>query len=194
MRLPAKLTLGSVMVVPSCCLAGRSALPWNRGRWIPWHAERSHGGKRWSQRSRPDWIRSPAKAGLGVGWRCLWLGVGHASTVRPDPFTPGAGENEAPAHEGRSRPVSGRLFGLFQDPAEVVGATVDDGDSHDAGHLVGMLPLSAIHDLGEQAAPGAQGNSAPRSCRGFHLASGRWSGWAGSCARRRTAGRSLADG
>jgi hypothetical protein len=31
-RVPAKLTLGSVMVHPSWdCLAGRAALPWNRG-------------------------------------------------------------------------------------------------------------------------------------------------------------------
>jgi hypothetical protein len=30
-RLPAKLTAASVMVCPSCCLAGRSVLPWIRG-------------------------------------------------------------------------------------------------------------------------------------------------------------------
>ena len=38
LRLPAKLTLASVMVLSSCCLAGRSAR--SRGaedRWIPWH-------------------------------------------------------------------------------------------------------------------------------------------------------------
>ena len=56
--------------------------------------------------------------------------------------------------------VSCRLFCLFQDPAEVVEATVDDGDGHDAGHLVGMLSLGAVNNLGEQAAPGAQGDAA----------------------------------
>jgi hypothetical protein len=48
---------------------------------------------------------------------------------------------------GRISSVSGRLFGLLQNPGEVVGAAVDDRHRDDAGHLVRMLPLGAIHDL-----------------------------------------------
>src|SRR5215212_6853612 len=44
-RLPAKLALASVMVLPSWdCLAGRSALPLEPGGWwTPWHANRPPG-------------------------------------------------------------------------------------------------------------------------------------------------------
>jgi hypothetical protein len=82
-----------------------------------------------------------------------------ARTVRPDPSTLGVGETEAPTTRAARRPVSGRLFGPFQDPAEVVGATVDDRDGDDAGHLVGVLPLGAVDDLRQEAPAGAQGDS-----------------------------------
>ena len=124
-----------------------------------------------------------------VGGTCGW------GSGMPAPsgqiLHPGRGGERGSRHEARSRPVSGRLLGLFQDPAEVIGGTVDDGDGHGAGHLVGVLPLGAVNDLGEQAAPGAQGDSALGLRRGLGLASGRWSGWAGICAPRRTTGRSL---
>ena len=57
-------------------------------------------------------------------------------------------------------PSSGGLLGFVKDPAEVVGSTVDDRDCDYAGHLVRMLPVSAVHDLRNEAAPGAQGNAA----------------------------------
>jgi len=67
-------------------------------------------GKRLSQRSRPDWIRLPADGPAQVpGWLVgrLRLGVGHASTVRPDPSTLGVVGERGSRHEGRSRPVPG---------------------------------------------------------------------------------------
>ena len=69
-------------------------------------------------------------------------------------------ENEAPAARAACRPVSGRLFGLVEDPAKVVGAAVDDGNRDDAGHLVRVLLSRPLDDLREEAAPGAQGDSA----------------------------------
>jgi integrase len=91
---------------------------------------------------------------------CLRLGPGMPGTVRPDPSTLGVVGERGSRHEGRSQPVSGRLLDLFQEPVEVIGATIDDEDGDDAGHLVGMLALGAVNDLGEQAASGAQGDSA----------------------------------
>jgi hypothetical protein len=82
------------------------------------------------------------------------------STVRPDPSTLGAVGERGSHRESCLQLVSGRLFGLFQDPAEVVGAAVDDRDGHDTGYLVGVLSLGAVHDLRKKAAPGAQGNAA----------------------------------
>jgi hypothetical protein len=43
------------------------------------------------------------------GWlvECLRLGVGHASTVRPDPSTLGVVGDRGSRHEGRSRSVPG---------------------------------------------------------------------------------------
>jgi hypothetical protein len=56
-------------------------------------------------------------------------------------------ENEAPTTRAACRPASGRLVGLFQDPADVVGAAVDDRDGDDAGHLVWVLLLGSLDDL-----------------------------------------------
>ena len=43
---------------------------------------------------------------------------------------------------------------------EIGRAAVDDRDGDDAGYLIGMLSLGAVHDLREEAAPGAQGDAA----------------------------------
>jgi hypothetical protein len=54
-----------------------------------------------------------------VGSRSGWLversrlGVGHASTVRPDPSTLGAAENEAPTTRAARRPVPGSPRRVF---------------------------------------------------------------------------------
>jgi integrase len=53
-------------------------------------------------------------------------------------------ENEAPATRAACRPASGRLVCLFQDPADVVGAAVDDRDGDDAGHLVWVFLLGSL--------------------------------------------------
>src|SRR5829696_315482 len=60
-------------------------------------------------------------------------------------------ENEAPTARAARRPGSGRLFGLFEDPAKVVGAAVDDRNGDDAGHLVRVFSLHAVDDLREEA-------------------------------------------
>jgi hypothetical protein len=78
-----------------CCLAGRSALPLEPG----------DGGHRGMPRDSQGQATEPTKSATDQGCRvgsarvpgwlveCLRLGVGHASTVRPDPSTLGvAGE------------------------------------------------------------------------------------------------------
>jgi hypothetical protein len=112
-RLPAKLMLGSVMVCPSWCLAGRSALPLEPGTVDAVACRESARGKRWSQRSRP-WIRTAGRWPARVsGWlvECLRLGVGHASTVRPDPSTLGVVGERGSHREGRSPARPRRLLG-----------------------------------------------------------------------------------
>jgi hypothetical protein len=53
------------------------------------------------------------------GWlvECLRLGVGHASTVRPDPSTLGVVGERGSRHEGRSRPLPGHSRCDLRDPA-----------------------------------------------------------------------------
>jgi hypothetical protein len=104
-RLPAKLTAASVMVLPFL-VPGRAVWPalGPGGRWTPWHAERPPGA---SDRANEVGHRSrlPAVGRLGcrVGWSgCLWLGVEHASTVRPDPSTLGVVGERGSRREGRS--------------------------------------------------------------------------------------------
>jgi len=60
---------------------------------MPWHAKRPPGASDRANEVGPAWIRLPAVAGSGaelVG-RVLVAGVGHASTVRPDPSILGVG-------------------------------------------------------------------------------------------------------
>ena len=45
--------------------------------------------------------RPPVGSGAGLVAGCLRLGVGHASTVRPDPSTPGVVGERGSHHEGR---------------------------------------------------------------------------------------------
>jgi hypothetical protein len=52
----------------------------------------------------------------------------------------------APTTQDTIAAGSGRLFGLLEDPAEVVGAAVDDWDD-DARHLIGVLSRYAVEDL-----------------------------------------------
>ena len=103
-RLPAKLTAASVMVCPSCCLAGRSALPLEPG----------DGGHRGMPTDRQGQAVEPTKSAMHEvaghrsaqepGWLVerLRLGVGHASTVRPDPSILGVVGERGSRHEGRS--------------------------------------------------------------------------------------------
>jgi hypothetical protein len=96
--------------IPPECLAGRSALPLEPG----------DGGHRGMPRDRQGQAVEPTKSTMGdlaghgparvPGWLvgCLRLGVGHASTVRPDPSTLGAAGERGSHHESRSRPVPGR--------------------------------------------------------------------------------------
>jgi hypothetical protein len=96
--------------LPHVCpflLPGRAVCPalGTGGRWTPWHAERAPGA---SGRANEvgHAIRSPATAGSGAGLvgGALAAGVGHASTVRPDPSTLGVAGERGSHHEGRSGP------------------------------------------------------------------------------------------
>jgi hypothetical protein len=103
-RLPAKLTAASVMVLPSWdCLAGRSVLPLEPG----------DGGHRGMPTGHQGQATEPTKSAINQacrvgsaqvpGWLVerLRLGVGHASTVRPDPSTLGVVGERGSRHEGR---------------------------------------------------------------------------------------------
>jgi hypothetical protein len=81
---------------------------------MPWHAERPPGASGGANEvghaiKTAEWARLRSR----VGWRRLRLGVGHASTVRPDPSTLGVVGERGSHHESRLQLVSGRLFGLF---------------------------------------------------------------------------------
>ena len=57
-------------------------------------------------KSAMDEAADRGRLGCRLGWsECLRLGVGHASTVRPDPSTLGVVGERGSHHEGRSRPV-----------------------------------------------------------------------------------------
>src|SRR4029453_19215269 len=107
----------------ACCpflLPGRAVCPalGTGGRWTPWHANRPPGASGGANEVGPFWIRLPAVAGSGaglVGGR-LRLGVGHASTVRPDPSTLGVVGERGSHHEDCSQPVPGARSGLDLDP------------------------------------------------------------------------------
>src|SRR5215211_773120 len=78
--------------------------PWNRGTVDTVACCKTTRGKRWSQRSRPCDQDCRAGSAQEPGWlvECLRLGVGHASTVRPDRSTLGAAGERGSRHEGRS--------------------------------------------------------------------------------------------
>ena len=89
-RLPAKLTRGSAMCILAECLAGRSALPQDPGRWTPWHANRTPGAAVEPTKSAmQEGCRADGRLRCRVGWWALH-GGSRASTVRPAP-PPGRG-------------------------------------------------------------------------------------------------------
>jgi hypothetical protein len=75
-RLPAKLTFGSVMVLPlSGAWPGGLPCPWNRGRWIPWHAARPPGASgEANEVGRTDQLPAIGRLRCRVGWwgACGW--------------------------------------------------------------------------------------------------------------------------
>jgi hypothetical protein len=83
--------------------------PWTRGTVDTVACRESPRGKRQSQRSRPDWINRRAGSAQVPGWlvECLRLGVGHASTVRPDPSTLGVVGERGSDHESCLQLVPG---------------------------------------------------------------------------------------
>src|SRR5215213_3542809 len=97
-----------LLELPHACpflLPGRAVCPalGPGGRWTPWHAERPPGASGGANEVGPT--RSgcrPWPVRCRVGWRRLRLGVGHASTVRPDPSTLGVAGERGSHHEGRS--------------------------------------------------------------------------------------------
>jgi len=109
-RLPAKLTAASVIVLPlPGAWPGGLPCPWTRGTVDAVACRKTTRGKRQSQRSRPCMKFAGPRSAQEPGWLVgrLRLGVGHASTVRPDPSTLGMVGERGSHHEGR-RPVPGR--------------------------------------------------------------------------------------
>ena len=145
------------------CLAGRSSCPWNRGTVDTVACRQTTRGKRRSQRSRPlhQGCRPWARLGCRVGWwrACGWgSGMPAPSGQIPPPWA--WWENEAPAARAACSSAQAGCSVCSRIQRDVVGAAVDDRDGDDAGHLVGVLPLGAVHDLRQEAPAGAQGDSA----------------------------------
>jgi hypothetical protein len=119
-RLPAKLTLASVMALPSWdCLAGRAALPLEPGdggrRGMP--QDRQGQATEPTKSARLDQAPAIGRLGCRVGWStCLRLGVGHASTVRPDPSILGVVGDRGSHHEDCSQSVPGSAADRPQPP------------------------------------------------------------------------------
>jgi hypothetical protein len=93
------------------CLAGRAALPLDPGHGDALACRKTTRGKPRSQRTRPEWIRLPSVLGSGaelVWGRGLRLGVGHATTVRPDPSTLGVVGDRGSHREGACDPSQAR--------------------------------------------------------------------------------------
>src|SRR5215204_4299947 len=132
------------------------------GRWTPWHAKRPSGASDGANEvGRTDQLPADGRLRSRVGcWSACGWGSGMPSTVRPDPSTLGVVGERGSRRESCSQLVSGWLFGLLQNPRDVVGAAVDDRNRDDARYLVGVLPLGAIHDSRKEATAGAQGDSA----------------------------------
>jgi hypothetical protein len=156
---------------------------------MPWHAERPSGA---SSGAKEVGHRSSVPSGLGSepAWLVGALAAGsracqHLPARPPPPWT--RWENEAPAARAARRPASGRLFGLFQDPAKVFRAAVDDWDGDDAGHLVGwsrctrsMICVRRLCRVRKATRPSVFLWTWP--CQRWMVR------WAGSCAPTHTAG------
>src|SRR5436190_6014204 len=102
----------SVMVCPSCCLAGRSALPLEPGDGGHRGMPRDHQGQATEPtKSAIDQVRRPWPAQV-PGWLVgrLRLVAGYASTVRPDPSTRGVVGERGSRHEDCQQSVPGCLF------------------------------------------------------------------------------------
>src|SRR5512133_3759456 len=97
-------------------MPGRAVCPalGTGGRWTPWHAERPPGA---SDRANEAGYGSGCRAGSAQvpGWLVerLRLGVGHASTVRPDPSTLGAVGERGSHHESCLQLVPGCCVGRW---------------------------------------------------------------------------------
>jgi len=89
-------------------LPGRAVCPalGTGGRWTPWHANRPPGASDGANEVGPTGSGCRPWSAQVPGWLvgCLRLGVGHASTVRPDPSTWAWWENEAPTTRAAFRP------------------------------------------------------------------------------------------
>jgi hypothetical protein len=87
-------------------MSGRAVCPalGTGGRWTPWHAERPPGAGGGANEAGPMHQLADHGSAQEPGWLVerLRLGVGHASTVRPDPSTPGVVGERGSRHEGRS--------------------------------------------------------------------------------------------
>ena len=116
------------------------------------------------------------------GWLvgCLRLGVGHARNRPARSLHPGrGGRTRLPPREPRVGPLQAWLFGLLQNPRDVVGAAVDDRNGDDAGHLVGVLVFGSLDDLRSRLRR-VRRATRPSVLSWTWPASGRWCGWAGS--------------
>jgi hypothetical protein len=110
-RLPAKLTLASVMVLPlSCCLAGRVCPALGPGaRWTPWHAARPPGqAAEPTKPARLDQAAERARLRCQLGWwrACgWWSGMPAPPGQIPPPWA--RWEVEAPAARAGGGPSPG---------------------------------------------------------------------------------------
>jgi hypothetical protein len=103
-----------LLELPHACLLiawpGGLPCPWNRGTVDSVACRESPRGKRWSQRSRPDWINRRLWPARVPGWLAALAAGGRAcqepSGQIPPPWA--WWENEAPTREGRS-PARPRL-------------------------------------------------------------------------------------
>ena len=96
-RLPLPPVRHRHVVLPSCCRAVCPALG-PGGRWTPWHATRPEGQGGRANQVGPTGSGGRSVVGWGAGWLAgaLAAGVGHASTVRPDPSTRRGGSTRLP--------------------------------------------------------------------------------------------------
>jgi hypothetical protein len=148
------------------CLARRSALPLDRGddgrRGMP----PGHQGQATEPTKSAMHQASRACSAYDRGWLVgrLRLGLGHASTVGQIPPPWARGRTRLPPR-GRLLPASGRLFGLFQDSAEVVGAAADPSEPAEGGGAAAYHPPGTV----DAAAPCRRDRSPGRPPAGSSL-------------------------